>query len=85
MLSFHRSLIGSRFFKNLLHLLDRDLGRIVADCIDLFKTFKTLLHCFHTRQPIQGCFSNIISGHIKNSRFWIHLGLGNAQSRCKHE
>jgi len=60
------STVGARSLQDLLHFPNGDHRLIVAYRIDLFETFEPLCHVLNALHPIQGCFSNIVSGDMKD-------------------
>ena len=48
------------------HLLDGDEAWIIVDRIDLLPADESSLYFLDTFQPLQGCFSNVISLYEKN-------------------
>ncbi len=64
-------------FQLSLHFIDRNLRRIIIDRVDLFEIMPAALNLFDTVQPIQGCFADIISVHVKGCfGQWGFIGMG---------
>ena len=63
---FFDSLKCPRSLQNSFHLLDRDQGRIIMDCVYLPPALETPSDLLDAPQPLQGRFPNIVSIYGKD-------------------
>ena len=73
---FEDPLVGAGFLQRTFHFFNRDELRIINHRVDLFKpelvALNALLHFFNAVEPFQGCFADIVSGHMEG-----HQGICN--------
>jgi len=58
--------VGAGRFQGCNHLFRRNQAGIVGYGVDLFETFESDGNFFHARQPLQGCFADRVSPHVKH-------------------
>lgn len=63
---FRRSPVGPGPFQGAFHFLDGNDIRVVIDRIDLLPVPESPLHLLDSLQPLQGCFSDVISVYVKD-------------------
>ena len=63
------ALVSAGFLQGGFHLIYADALRIVSDCVGFlepeFASSRSVFNMLDTIEPIQGCFADIVSGHLK--------------------
>ena len=63
---FYRFNESSGLLQGKFHFLDGNYLRIIINCIYFLKVAKAFFDSLHSRQPFQGCFSDVVSLNIKD-------------------